>query len=122
MDVRGVRVGDSLSLTWRDVSDRMQEAERTAASEQLLRTAMQAALTDMAINDLDGRFLVVNDALCAILGRTREEVLALALRDVVVPDQLSDINDERRRLLAEPERRGAPRLPNSFAGTNPTSG
>ncbi len=106
VDVRGVRVGDSLSLTWRDVSDRMREAERTAASERLFRTAMQAALTGMAINDLEGGFLVVNDALCAILGRTREEVLALALRDVVDPDQLSDINDERRRLLAEPERRG----------------
>lgn len=106
VDVRGVRVDDSLSLTWRDVTDRMREAERTAASERLFRTAMQAALTGMAINDLDGGFRVVNDALCTILGRTREEVLALSLRDVVDPDQLSDINDERLRLLAEPERRG----------------
>ncbi len=105
LDVRAVRVGEFLSFTWRDVTARLRDAERTVASERLFRTAMQAALTGMAINDLDGRFSVVNDALCSILGRTREEILTLSLRDVVDPDQLPDIAHERLRLLADPERR-----------------
>lgn len=105
LDVRAVRVGEFLSFTWRDVTARLRDAERTAASERLFRTAMHAALTGMAINDLEGRFRVVNDALCTILGRTREEVLGLFLRDVVVPDQLTEIKHERLRLLADPDRR-----------------
>lgn len=103
LDVRAVRVGEFVSFTWRDVTQRRESAERTAESEQLFRAAMQAAVTGMAINDVDGSFRVVNNALCRILGRTEEQLLKLALQDVADPEFLTDVRRERQRLLTEPE-------------------
>lgn len=105
LDVRAVRVGEFLSFTWRDVTERMRAVERIAASEQLFRTAMHSAVTGMAINSLDGSFEVVNDALCRIVERSREELLGLALHDIVQQDFLTDIQHERKRLMADPTRR-----------------
>lgn len=105
VDVRAVRVGEFLSFTWRDVTERMRAAERIAASEQLFRTAMHSAVTGMAINRLDGAFDVVNEALCRIVGRPRDELLGLSLRDIAQQDFLIDIQHERTRLLSDPSRR-----------------
>lgn len=105
IDLRGVRVGEFLSMTWRDVTQRIRAVERIAASEQLFRTAMQSAVTGMAINSLSGEFEVVNDALCRILDRSTEELLGLGLQDVAEPDFLTDIKHERMRLLTDPHRK-----------------
>jgi diguanylate cyclase (GGDEF)-like protein/PAS domain S-box-containing protein len=105
LDVRAVTVGEFLSFTWRDVTARIEAAERIASSERLFRAAMHAAVTGMAITSVDGRFEVVNDALCRILGRSREDLLSLTLHDVAQPDFMPDITHERRRLLQDPQRR-----------------
>lgn len=105
LDIRAVWVGEFLSVTWRDVTQRLRAVERIAASEQLFRTAMQAAVTGMAINGINGAFEVVNEALCRILGRPREELLRLALHHVVQADFLTDIQHERMRMLNDPSRR-----------------
>ncbi len=108
LDVRAVTVGEFLSFTWRDVTARIRAAEKVASSERLFRAAMEAAVTGMAINSISGRFEVVNDSLCRILGRSREELLTLALHDVAQRDFLPDIAHERLRMLNDPDRR--PRL------------
>lgn len=104
VDIRAVRVGEYLSFTWRDVTERIEAAERTAESERLFRTAMKSAVTGMAINDLDGNFQVVNEALCRILRRSELELTHIALHDIADPEFLTDIAHERLRLLADPDR------------------
>ncbi len=53
---------------------------------------------------LDGRFLQVNDALCALVGRPREELLALNVADVTAPEDLA----ASRALLARVTGTGEP--------------
>jgi diguanylate cyclase (GGDEF)-like protein/PAS domain S-box-containing protein len=104
VDVRAVLVGEFLSFTWRNVTERLANAERTAASERLFRTAMHSAVTGMAINDLNGAFRVVNEALCRIVNRSEAELVAMRLEDIAEPTFMTDIKHERLRMLADPNR------------------
>lgn len=70
-------------------------------SESEFRAAFQQALVGMAKLDTEGRFVEVNDALCRILGRDREQLRAMNLHAVVdldplaVPDGSDGQGDER---------------------------
>jgi diguanylate cyclase (GGDEF)-like protein/PAS domain S-box-containing protein len=59
-----------------------------ADAEKRFRTAFRHAPIGMAIADLQGRWLEVNDALCEILGYARPELLQMAFSDVTHPDDL----------------------------------
>ena len=63
-------------------------AERDAQVAKLAVVFAQApaGLAEIAP---DGRFLAVNDSSCAMLGRSRDELLQLGVRDVVHPDDLA---------------------------------
>ncbi|WP_148260889.1 bifunctional diguanylate cyclase/phosphodiesterase [Conexibacter woesei] len=76
----------------RDVSERVaseaalrESVERIAAAEQRFRTAFEAAPIGMALSDLEGRFIQVNDALCAITGYTREELEEMSFGELSHP-------------------------------------
>jgi PAS domain S-box-containing protein len=62
------------------------EAERTAgatrASEERLRMTLEAAQVGLALVGTDGRWVQVNEALCTILGRGRDELLTMTLEQV----------------------------------------
>jgi PAS domain S-box-containing protein len=64
------------------------EAERARSeSESLFRKGFDEAPIGMAIQRPgDGRYLRVNDALCLMLGRTREELLELTFYEITHPD------------------------------------
>jgi diguanylate cyclase (GGDEF)-like protein/PAS domain S-box-containing protein len=59
-----------------DVSARRRAAEALAEAEERFRLAFEGAPIGIALADLDGRFLRVNDALCEITGYTETELLA----------------------------------------------
>ncbi|WP_049793213.1 putative bifunctional diguanylate cyclase/phosphodiesterase [Conexibacter woesei] len=59
-----------------DVSARRRAAEALAEAEERFRLAFEGAPIGIALADLDGRFLRVNDALCEITGYTEAELLA----------------------------------------------
>jgi len=68
-------------------------AERNAQRELLenearLRATFEQSAVGMAHCGLDGRFLVVNDRLCAILGYSRDELAGLRFQDVTLPADL----------------------------------
>lgn len=53
-----------------------QPEARLAEAEELLELVLQTTATCIAITDLDsGEVLVVNDAFCAVTGRTREQLV-----------------------------------------------
>lgn len=62
------------------------ESQALRASEEMFRLAFEDAPIGMAISDLDperaGRYLRVNDALCSMLGYSRQQLLTRTLLDV----------------------------------------
>jgi PAS domain S-box-containing protein len=73
-------------------------------AEIRFRAAFEGAPAGIALLDLSGRFLQVNPALCAILGRTETELLGMTWRDVTHPLD-RDVQEayEREALAGGPE-------------------
>ncbi|MCX4188869.1 CHASE domain-containing protein [Methylophaga sp. OBS3] len=90
-------VGTISDITWR------KEAEITLQmSEERFRNAFDTAAIGMALVDLDGRWLEVNDALCNMLGYSESEVLKLTFMDVTHPDDL-DLDQQYVEKLIDSE-------------------
>ncbi len=88
---------DSETLMWvlRDIG-----ARPPAAADDRLAAAFGQAPIGMAIIDLEGVWLRVNGALCALLGYPEEILLTKRLQDITHPDDLEVDRRHIRRLLA----------------------
>ena len=93
---RGVITG--VVLVFRDVTQRRQteEAEvllraneQMRESEERFRGTFENAAIGMAHEDLSGRFLLVNERFCAILGYTPTEIIGKNLSEVTHPEDLA---------------------------------
>jgi PAS domain S-box-containing protein/diguanylate cyclase (GGDEF)-like protein len=85
-----------LHTTTRDVSDRVAGDLALAAAEESFRVAFDSAQHGMARLTTDGRLQRVNDALCAMAGRTREELEGRPLRMLTHPDDADPLADLQR--------------------------
>lgn len=83
-DPDGAPAGRVIGL--RDIDAEVQAKAALEASERIFRTAMDAAPGGMAVSDLEGRFLKVNKALAAMLGRTTQWLTEHRIDDVLHPD------------------------------------
>jgi len=70
------------------------------ASEELSRVTFEQAAVGIAHVGIDGRWLRVNDKLCAIVGYQRDELLQLNFRDITHPADLDANLNYVRQLLA----------------------
>lgn len=103
----GTRVFDVTAQCWDggllvtcvDCRDRLAGQRDLEASQALLDRTFQASPVGLALVGLDGRWLRVNDELCAIVARTREDLLAGAWREITHPDDLERSSAELGRLL-----------------------
>jgi PAS domain S-box-containing protein len=73
-----------------ELTARRRDEARRAAELRESRERLEAAVAHAEIGvgqvDLEGRFVLVNDRQCQILGRTREELLGQRMLDVTHPD------------------------------------
>ncbi|HEY4279824.1 MAG TPA: EAL domain-containing protein [Conexibacter sp.] len=85
-----------------DVSDRRRAAEALAEAEERFRLAFEGAPIGIALADLDGRFLRVNDAICEITGYTEAELLAANV-DLLGHSDAADAEEEHAARLMRGE-------------------
>jgi len=70
------------------------------ASEERFRIAFQQAPVGMALLDLDGRYVQVNDAYCLTVQRPRDELVGLWPSSITHPDDVADSLRAVRRLIS----------------------
>jgi len=97
-----VAVAAALSELRRQARDAAAKARQDAAGvlarEQRFRTMLDIAPTGFALTDPDGRWSLVNDRLCEIAGRTRDEVMHVSLGEITA-DADRKVLDEALALL-----------------------
>ncbi len=70
----------------RDVTETRRAQEAWRESEQRFRAVFEQSTGGIAQVDLEGRFVLVNDRYCGIVGRSRDELLAMRMQDLTHPD------------------------------------
>ncbi|WP_198384001.1 sensor histidine kinase [Roseomonas sp. KE2513] len=72
-----------------DVTERKRAEAALRESEEQLTAVFESASVGLSEVSREGRFLRVNEELCRLLGRTREELLQLGVPDVTHPEDLA---------------------------------
>jgi PAS domain S-box-containing protein len=88
-----------LSAIYRDVTGQRHMEEELKTSARQFSAFFEQATAGLAIVAPDGRFLVVNDRYCRVVGRPREELLALRMHDLTHPDDLAHNTALYQRLV-----------------------
>ncbi|MER0215861.1 MAG: PAS domain S-box protein [Nitrosomonas sp.] len=84
------------------VFERQLVREQLRQSEARFQATFEQAAVGISIISLEGYWLRVNHKLCAILGYSQDELMALTFQDVTYPDDLeADINNVKRMLNGE---------------------
>ena len=81
---------DSIVAIARDVSSLRAAENRIRGDEALFRGIFENSPIGISLMSLDKKWIMVNDALCDILGYSREELLRLSFADVSHPDDIPD--------------------------------
>lgn len=74
-------------------------AQTQRESERQFRATFEQAGMGIAHIALDGRWLRVNQRLCAILGYTADELLQTSILEITCPEDLDKDRDQARRLM-----------------------
>lgn len=74
-----------VAVVLHDVTERAQAEDALLRSEARFRTAFEQASVGMSHVAPDGRWLMVNQRLCDMIGYRREELLRMTYRDITAP-------------------------------------
>jgi PAS domain S-box-containing protein len=81
-----------------DVTEKVLADEALLRANERLAATYESVLAGIAEVDADGRFINVNETLCAITGFTRDEMLARTISDVTHPDE---VDGEQEKYAAQ---------------------
>jgi PAS domain S-box-containing protein len=84
---------------FRDITERKEAEDRLRESEERYRTQFDRASEGIFALSPEGDLLEVNEAMARMHGYTREEMLALNLRDLDTPESLRLSSDRMQQLL-----------------------
>lgn len=96
-DVRAVKIGDAISYTWRDVTERVTESRR-------YRLLAEHTSDVVSVSKPGGPITWISDSLTAMTGWRPEDVTGRQFVEFVHPDDLDHVRDAQRQ-LADGERR-----------------
>lgn len=71
-----------------DITERRLSEQALIESENRFRSAFEDAATPMALQDVDGAYLRVNDAFCELVGRSETELMKMSYRDLTMHEDL----------------------------------
>jgi two-component system, cell cycle sensor histidine kinase and response regulator CckA len=83
LSLRGGGVGSLLVL--RDITERQRTEMALRSSEERFRAVFEQGSIGIALFDTDQRFIRVNPAFCAMLGRTEGELIGLSIDQITAP-------------------------------------
>lgn len=83
----------------REIAERNQAQQALAESEARLRSIVDHLPLGVMFLDASGRVLEISPRLCELLGRSAEHLRGLSLADLAHPEEVTDLQEERRRLL-----------------------
>ena len=87
LDIRVTSAGPELiTVTWRDVTDRFEAAQR----DERYRKLMDYSAVPAALAAPDGRLVSVNQAMAAMLGYDMTTLLAMRWQDLTAPETIPD--------------------------------
>lgn len=96
-DIRAESAGAELiTATWRDVTDRYQAAQ----IDQRYRKLMDFSAVPAAMATPDGRLVIANQALAAMLGYDIDRLLTMTWQDLTAPETIEEETDVVAEILA----------------------
>jgi diguanylate cyclase (GGDEF)-like protein/PAS domain S-box-containing protein len=98
-DIRAVRVGDALSFTWRDVTDRYETTQRIAASEERYRLLAENS-SDVVVRSRDGVMVWVSPSLSDALGWAPADWIGHPFEDFTHPDEIPIVKHGRAEVVS----------------------
>lgn len=99
-DVRAVKVGDGISYTWRDVTDRFDAARRVEESERRFRLLAENASDIVYQAGPDHLVTWISPTVEQALGWAPEELVGTTVNDLIHPDDLHTTMPQRSALYA----------------------
>ncbi|MGH2896356.1 MAG: EAL domain-containing protein, partial [Solirubrobacteraceae bacterium] len=83
-----------------DVTAEREADRRRLAAEHLFRQGFDAAPIGMSLSDpVEGRCVRVNDAMCRMLGRSREQLIGQTIASITPPEDLGGLRRVREDML-----------------------
>ncbi|MEG4940016.1 PAS domain S-box protein [Microcoleus sp. F4-D5] len=83
-----------------DISDRKRSEIALIESAQRFRATFEQAAVGMVQKTVEGKFLLVNQKLCEILGYSRQELVEKTFQEITFPEDLANELELLRQLLA----------------------
>jgi hypothetical protein len=82
---------DVLQTTCIDITEHKKVEEALRKSEERYRSLVEASHAGVAASDLEGKFTFVNNALCQMIGYSKDEMIGSRFIDFIHPDDRSRI-------------------------------